>query len=224
MRDLLTYVGMALILLLTAAVAAPFFIDFDAYRRRIAEELSVASGVQVTLNGPISLRLLPTPRFAAEDLQWSGDWGAVHAEKAFFELALPGLIGGRLQFSRARLDDAEISVETQKGWAVKNLPATQVDDLVLHRARVIFLRDGAPALRLENLELAANAPSLAGPFSARGSFALGGKQVAFTLATDVLAKDVLPLKANLTGLDETGRLELDGRLNLAAAPLFDGDA
>jgi hypothetical protein len=228
MRDLLTYVGIALILVLTAAVAAPFFIDFDAYRGRIAEELSSGLGAQVTLNGPISLRLLPTPRFSAENLQWSGDWGAVHAEKAFFELALPGLIGGRLQFSRARLDDCEITVETQKGWqkgsAEKNLPAAQFDDLALHRAKVIFLRDGVPALRLEKLELAANAPSLAGPFSARGSLILAGRQVAFTFATDELTKDLLPLKANLTWPGETGRVNLDGRLNLAAAPLFAGEA
>ncbi|MGO9942358.1 MAG: hypothetical protein ACLPIC_06250 [Rhodoblastus sp.] len=224
MRDLLTYLGIALILALTAAVAAPFFIDFDAYRGRIAEELSAGLGAQVTLNGPISLRLLPTPRFSAEKLRWSGDWGSVKANKGFFELTLPGLIGGRLQFSRTRLDDCEIIIETQNLGAAKNLPATQFDDLVLHRATVTFLRDGAPALRLENLELAGNAPSLAGPFSARGSFPLADKEVAFTFASDVLAKDLLPLKANLTLPGESGRLELDGRLDFAAAPLFAGEA
>jgi hypothetical protein len=44
MRDLLTYIGIAVIVLLTAAVAAPWLIDFDSYRGRLAEELTAASG------------------------------------------------------------------------------------------------------------------------------------------------------------------------------------
>jgi hypothetical protein len=224
LRDLLTYLGIVLIVVLTAALAAPFLIDFDAFRSRIAEEISVASGAQATLNGPISLRLLPVPRFSAQDFQLSGDFGSIHAQKAFFELSLPGLIGGRLQFSRARLDDCEILIETQMLRAHESLPSTQWDNLLLHRAKLTFLRGGEPALRLENLELAAQAPSPDGPFQGRGSLSLAGEKVAFSFASDLMAKGLLPLKASLIRPGEAGQLDLDGILNLAAAPLFEGQA
>jgi hypothetical protein len=224
MRDLLTYFGIALILLLTAAFAAPFVIDFDAFRSRIAEEISAASGAQAALNGPISLSLLPVPRFSAENFQLSGDFGSVHARKAVFELSLPALIGGRWQFSHARLDDGDIRIETQMLRAHDILPAAQWDDLVLHRANLSFLRGGEPVLRLENLELAAQAPAPAGPFQGRGSLTLAGEKVAFSFASDLLAKKQLPLKANLSWPGEAGRLDLDGALNLVAAPAFEGQA
>ena len=224
MRDLLTYIGIALIALLTAAVAAPWLIDFDSYRGRLAEELAAASGAQVALNGPISLSLLPTPRFTAEDFQMSGDFGAIRAQKALFELSLPALIQGKLQFSQARLDDADIAIETEKN-GLRLLPAaTQFDNLALHRANFSFLRGGAPALKLDGVELAASAPSLAGPFQGRGSFPLFGQRLGFAFASDLYAKGLLPLKASLTMPGDVGRLELDGRLNFAAAPVFEGQA
>jgi hypothetical protein len=222
MRDPLTYLGIALILLLTAAFAAPFVIDFDAFRSRIAEEISAASGAQAALNGPISLRLLPVPSFSAQNFQLSGDFGSVHARKAVFELSLPALIGGRWQFSHARLDDGDIRIETQMLRAREILPAAQWDDLVLHRARLSFLRGGEPALRLENLELAAQAPAPAGPFLGKGSLTLAGEIVAFSFASDLLAKGLLPLKASLSWPGEARRLDLDGALHLAAAPAFEG--
>ena len=104
MRDLLTYIGIALIAVLSAALAAPFVIDFDHWRPQIADRLSSVSGAQVTLGGPISMRLLPTPRFSAQSFGLNSDFCAVRAENAFFELSLPSLIQGRLQFAAVRLD------------------------------------------------------------------------------------------------------------------------
>ena len=224
MRDLLTYIGIAVIVLLTAAFAAPLLIDFDAYRGQLAEELASATGAQVELNGPISLSLLPTPRFSAENFQMSADFGAVRAEKAVFELSLPALIQGKLQFSQARLDNAELSIETEKSWLRKLPAATQFDNLVLRRAKVNLLRSGAPALTLEDVDLIASAPSLAGPFQGRGSLSLFGEKHIFSFASDLFEKGQLPLKASLTSLGETGRLELDGRLSFAAALVFEGQA
>ncbi len=100
--------------MLSAALAAPLVIDFDHWRPQIAEKLSSASGAQVTLGGPISLRLLPTPRFSAQNFGLKGDFGAVRAENAFFELSLPSLLQGRLQFAAVRLDGADISIATDK--------------------------------------------------------------------------------------------------------------
>lgn len=224
MRDLLTYIGIGLIVLLSAALAAPYFIDFDAYRARIADGIASASGVRVALRGPISLRLLPTPQLSAQNFELSGGFGAVRAKTAFIELALPALIEGRLQFSQLRLDDSDIVVETEKAQASDIAAAVQFDNLLLHRARVTFPRAGAPALSANIVELAASAPSLAGPFKGRGALAIANEKVSFSFAGDVLAKRLLPLKASLVWPGEKGRLDLDGRLNFTAAPVFEGQA
>jgi hypothetical protein len=221
MRDLLTYIGIALIVALSAALAAPFVIHFDVWRGRIADELSSVSGAKVTLGGPIALRLLPTPRLSAQKFGFIGDFGAVRARHAFFELALPALIQGRLRFAAVRLDGADIAIAMDKA----RLPGAgaQFDRLALHDAKLTLSQSGAPPLRLEGLDLVAHAPSLAGPFQGRGAAGLGRDKVKFTFASDALAKGLLPLKASLTLPGEAGKAEFDGRLNFAAVPAFEGE-
>jgi hypothetical protein len=223
MRDFLTYIGIALILLLSAALAAPFLIDFNAWRPRIAEELSSVSSARVALNGPIALRLLPTPRLSAEKIAVAGAFGEARAEHAFFELALPALIGGRLRFTAIRLDRADVSIAVDKVRPGGDVPA-QIDRLALHDSRLTWTQPGAPPLRLEGLDLVAGAPSLAGPFQARGGFAAAAGRVAFTFASDALAKGFLPVKASLTGPGEMGRADFEGRLSFAGGPAFEGEA
>jgi len=147
MRDLLTYIGIALIAVLSAALAAPFVIDFDDWRPQIADELSSVSGAQVTLGGPISMRLLPTPRLSAQKFGFARDFGSVRAENAFFELSLPSLIQWRLQFAAVRLDGADISIATDKARLPGGAEA-QFDRLTLHDARLTLTQPGASPLRL----------------------------------------------------------------------------
>ena len=78
-------------------------------------------------------------------------------------------------------------------------------------------------MRLEGVDLVAQAPSLSGPFQGHGAAVVGGEKVKFAFASDALAKGLLPLKASLTGPGELGKAEFDGRLNFAGAPAFDGE-
>ena len=223
MRELLTYIGIGLIILLTAALAAPFLIDFDAHRARVAEEIASVSGAQVALNGPISLRLLPTPQFQAENIEVSGSAGSLRAKAAFLELSLPALIQGRLQFSQARCEICDMTIETATPIAAHAV-ALQFDQLVLRGARIALVRKGAPGLLVENLDLSANAPALDGPWRGQGAFRAGGEKIAFSFASDALAKKTMPFKASLTAPEETGRLELDGRFDFTDDPRFEGQA
>ena len=222
MRDLLTYIGIALIAVLSAALAAPFVIDFDNWRPQIAKQLSSASGAQITLGGPISLRLLPTPRLSAQSFGLESDFGEVRADNAFFELSLPSLLQGRLQFAAVRLDGADISIATDKARLPGGAEA-QFDRLALHDAKLTLSQSGAPPLRLEGLDLVAQAPSLSGPFQGHGAAVAGGEKVKFTFASDALAKGLLPIKASVTGSDEMGKADFDGRLSFVGPPAFEGE-
>lgn len=222
MRDLLTYFGIALIVVLSVAFAAPYVLDFDSFRSRIAEELTLASGAQMRLNGPIAVRFLPTPRFSAENFDISGDSGRLHADKALFALSLPSLLQGRLEFSRASFLGADIVIDADRARAPA-VGSLQFDNLVLRRARVTIARKEAPAVEISGLDLAVQVPTLQGPFNGRGSFDAHGRKVAYSFATDIIAKNLLPLKASLTWPDELAKLDLDGRVNLAQTPVFEGE-
>ncbi|HUO53642.1 MAG TPA: hypothetical protein VMU18_02785 [Rhodoblastus sp.] len=224
MRDLLTYIGIALILALSAAFAAPYVLDFDAYRARIAAELSQASGARVRLDGPIALRFLPTPRFSAQNVGLAGAFGHIEAKKARFALALPGLLQGRLQFTRAALEDANIVIDADKAARSRPPLALQFDNLTLRRARVAILRGGATAVEIDGLGLVADFPGPQGPFKGHGGFESQGARIAFSFGTDSLAKNILPLKASLTWPGETAQLDLDGGVSFDNGPIFEGAA
>lgn len=219
MRDLLTWIGIAAIALLSLLLAAPVLVDFDAYRGRVAEEFSSALGAKVALNGPISLSILPTPRFSAQNFALSGDFGSVKAEGAFFELSLPALMQGRLQFSAARLDGAEIatSVGVARRLFVSGA-ALQFDALALRNARLVLTESGAPPLVLDLPAFDGQAGSLAGPFKGQGVLARWGEQLKFSLASDAMDRTALPFKLNIARAGEAGRAEFDGRLDFSARP------
>ena len=223
MRDFLTYIGVALIALLSAIFAAPYVVDFNAFRPNIAAELSRATGARARLDGRIALHFLPTPRFSAEDIDISGDFGRIRAKNAVFTLAAPGLLRGKLQFTTAVLDDADVVLDADGRRAPALAGDLQFDDFALRRADVTILRGGVAAVRIEGLDLAARIPGPQGPFDARGTFEWQGRRVAFTLASDVLAKNVLPLKASLAWPEGVGRIEFDGRVDFGKSA-FEGDA
>ena len=223
MRDFLTYFGVALIALLSAIFAAPYVVDFNALRPNMAAELSRMTGATARLDGTIALHFLPTPRFSAEDIDISGDFGRIHAKNAVFMLAAPGLLKGKLQFIRAEFDDADVALDADRPGAPALAGDMQFDDFALRRADVTIWRGGVAAARIEGLDLDARIPGPRGPFEGRGAFDWQGRRLAFVLATDVRTNNVLPLKASLIWPEDMGRVDFDGRVDFSASA-FEGDA
>ena len=69
MRDLITLVATALILLLTAALAGPWFIDWTAHRGWVESELARLTATRVKVNGEVDLKLLPVPKLSLRDVR-----------------------------------------------------------------------------------------------------------------------------------------------------------
>ena len=239
MRESLTFLGLLLIVLLTAALAAPVFVDFNAHRAVIAGQLSQASGAQVRLDGPLQLRLLPKPQLTAANIEIAGAAGSIKAGEAHFALALMALLQGRLQFTEAGFDDAQIILDPAQLAQTRNPgDRVQFEQLQLRRAHLIVLREGSPAFELDDVTLAASAPSLDGPFQGAGdarafgekrmgdktfgAISIGGTKFSFRFATEAFAKGALPLKALLKFSGAS--LDLDGRLSGGGDPVFDGQA
>ncbi|MGH7124914.1 MAG: AsmA family protein, partial [Stellaceae bacterium] len=73
-----TAIGLAILMFtaLAGLLLAPQFVDLERYRPQIAERISAWSGRPVTLGGPISLSLLPSPHVSVQDLSVANIPGA----------------------------------------------------------------------------------------------------------------------------------------------------
>ncbi|MDF1722640.1 MAG: AsmA-like C-terminal region-containing protein [Minwuia sp.] len=68
MRVLMAVVAGVALLVVAGLFAAPFLIDADSYRDGIAAEAETLLDQPVRMDGPVSFRLLPTPRLRAENV------------------------------------------------------------------------------------------------------------------------------------------------------------
>jgi uncharacterized protein involved in outer membrane biogenesis len=64
--------GIALVLGLSAALAAPFFIDWSSQRHFLEARAGEIIGRTVEFAGPLEVRLVPFPRLTARDVRIGG--------------------------------------------------------------------------------------------------------------------------------------------------------
>jgi hypothetical protein len=206
------YLGIVLLFVIGAALAAPFVVDWNGYRDNLETYGRKLTGRTVTINGPISVRLFPWPRLMAEDVSLANPKGfdrpaMMNARGITMELALAGLFNGEIRVETIAIDHPVISltrlVDGRGNWVFEpdealrkthlleqvKLDQIKISDGVLQLRDVG--RDVSKTLTAVNLVLAANA--IEGPWRVRGSADLG------TLPLDILVsssewKDAEPFR------------------------------
>lgn len=68
MQHSLLGLGLALIAAIVAALAAPLFVDWNAWRPEFEQRASALVGTPVSIRGPIEASILPTPAFVMRDV------------------------------------------------------------------------------------------------------------------------------------------------------------
>lgn len=115
MRHAVLIIGTVLALVLAAAAILPPLIDWSAYGGPIAARVQAATGRPVTIDGPIALRLLPTPSLSAGAVSIGNPAGMpgtlVRVEKLRLRLALGPLLGGKVRLEALELDKPELTLE-----------------------------------------------------------------------------------------------------------------
>lgn len=221
MRDILTVLALLLVLLLSAALAVPYFIDWDAERGLIEAQLSKLIGEQVKIRGGIDLKLLPTPylQLANVEVRDPAATVDVRADELHLEIALPSLMRGEVDFVEARLVRPQLRLRIENDSLQLPAPAHEFSGQMQFER--IAIEDGAvriddPAtgrsFAFKNIALNANAEALTGPYNADGQFVVGGPPTTFSLSTGQRQGDRLHFKLIL---DENGtqpRADLDGDL------------
>ena len=225
---LFAFLGSLLVLLLVAALVAPPYVDWNQYKNRFEREASRALGVPVAVGGKTSARLLPLPSITFTDLTVGdpGDDGPkLRADSFTMDVELAPLLrgevvivdmqmdaplvelrlgaDGRLHMPRFAKYGAQISgtdVEIQN-IAIKNGTIKLRDDR--------FGRD----VSIGNINAAASARSLLGPWRGQGIVELGDERYRISLSTGQWQADsTIMVKLDLEMQSLPYLFEVDGPL------------
>ena len=228
-RYVLTIIAVALVAVMSAALVAPMLIDWSAHRAQIEARLRAISGANVSLTGPVELRLLPTPYLAlgAGSLSAPGpDGPKLSFNSARLELALLELASGRVRFSDISVDKPVLTIGRGADGALRlptlpigRLQSTGVDRLIARNGRVrVAGVASAPASEIEGVDIDAAVPSLDGPARLAGQFSgPEGAPVVFRLASQKPEPEGTPLRVEVDAGPSWPAGEFEGALEGDAA-------
>ena len=127
MRDSLTALAGAVVLVLVAALAVPPFIDWSAHRALIDRTLSDSLGAGARSEGAIDLRLLPSPHLRLARLRLGAEDGpALDAQAVDAEIALAPLLKGEVRFVQTSVERAGLTDDRGPAFSRVELATTLV--------------------------------------------------------------------------------------------------
>lgn len=220
LRETLTILAVVLLLALTAALAAPLFVDWSAHRGWIEERLSAALGGEVTLSGDISLRLLPAPRLEVAGASWRAAGGGLRldADRVQLEAAVAPLLQGVVRFVEASVERPRLAATLDANGALA-LPTPgerggviAFERMELRNGEIAIARAGGERLSVDGVDIVADAASLLGPFRGSGSYAVAGGRAGFRFGAGVAEDDRLRVKFSTEPVSGAPQFDLDGAL------------
>ena len=125
MKRVLWAIGGLVVLLVAAVLIGPGLVDWNQYKGDIQKQARNATGRELTINGDISITVLPAPALIVNDVLLANIEGA--ASKNMLRLkylevriALAPLLAGRIEVERIKLVNPEIELEVladgRKNW------------------------------------------------------------------------------------------------------------
>ena len=119
MKKLLIGIAVIVVLLVAAALAAPFFIPVDTYKGQLIAAVKQATGRDLTINGKVSLSIIPSLAVEAHDVAFSNPPGAASKNMATLSalelrLKLLPLLSRRVVLDELVLVDPVIALEVDK--------------------------------------------------------------------------------------------------------------
>lgn len=236
-------------LIVAVLLAAPLFIDADSYKPRVAAAIRDLTGRDLTIAGPVRLRLLPSPRLEAEDIRLSNMPGGkatsmIEAKSLRMAVGLFPLLAKRLDISELKLVEPRIALEVtadgranydfaptpqQPGTAGAAAPKAAGEGYRITAERII-VENGTVSLvdarakrevRLEQIALTASLQGVPAPATLNGTMVANGVRVALEVHLAAPQGARQPVEAVLKVDD--GDLRLAGAIeDVAKAPRYAG--
>lgn len=183
-------------LVLSAALIAPYFIDWTSYRADFEREMSRILGSEVRVEGDASARLLPFPSVTFSDVVVDGttDTPAMTIGTFSMDAELAPFLRGEVLIFDMRLERPVLHVEMDGegaiDWAERAaLPYFDARHIRLERVSVsdgsILLRHAASGRThsIDDLDAELSARSLAGPWRLDGTARIDGLTTALSVST-----------------------------------------
>ena len=146
------YFGVLLLMVVGAALLAPFVVNWNAYRENLESYGRNITGRDVAINGDISARLFPWPRLVLNDVSIANPIGFVgtpiaNAKTITMQLNLAGLMGGEILVDTITVDQPVVSLWRQASgkfnWTFTPEKALQDSNLLAHvKLDQIIVQDG----------------------------------------------------------------------------------
>ena len=229
-----TLLGLALILIaaIAAALAAPAFVDWNAWRTTFESRASALAGAPVKIRGDIVATILPQPSFLLNDIEIGGPAG-LRAAQLQGLLSLGPLVRGVIEAEELVLRRPSMGVVIESGGQVTfPLPGPRLatDQLAISRISIINgtlkVEDRANGVVHEFEDVRANGElrSLLGPFRLDVAAKLGDRRWSARINLGRVGPDSSGrLRLSVESAEAGISLDTDGMLAVAdALPRFDG--
>lgn len=136
---LIFFILSAIALLLVAAVIGPSFVDWNKYKPQIVTQVKNATGLDVTVNGDLSLSVIPSPRVKIEELVVASPHkiqfdNLLSMKSAEVSVALLPLLQKQIKVDSVTLVEPDIQIEIMEdgmpSWQTEKLKkAEEVSDV-----------------------------------------------------------------------------------------------
>ncbi len=136
LKSPLTIIGILLILVAGALGLGPYFVNWNDHKAEFQRQASLVTGRDVTISGPVNVRLFPWPRLTASDVRISNPAGSLvpdllRVEGVDAEISAPALLSGRIEFRKVTLVRPVLALERlangNTSWSIN--PARSLQDL-----------------------------------------------------------------------------------------------
>ncbi|WP_102866878.1 AsmA family protein [Pseudovibrio exalbescens] len=235
-------IGTALIVALVAALVAPMFIDWSAYRATFERYGETILGHNVAVLGDADVSLLPTPSISFTDVRVGEVEDPLLVVSRFSgRIELPALLRGEIRVLDMRLEQPDLRMSLDEQGNLDLLRGTPHDSVMefLEPSSVVFdsieIVDGSfslidartgDSLRGVNGNFIASARSLEGPFKLDGAISMEGVPYTLRIGTGRRTADKrLRVKAQVSPASMPAQFTLDGELwEENGHPFYEGTA
>lgn len=243
MNSFLLSLTVLLIVALSALFAVPYFVDFNDYRDVFEAQATKVMGREVTVRGPVELRLLPVPELRFDQVTVAAAEGGtalpfMEAETLQASLNVGALLRGTIETQQLTLVDPVLRLQVNEdgsgAWndvglneAALPFAPKQVafDSVTITSGRIEIYRRGAQTAAIEDIDGEATAASLSGPYKVSATYRIDDDRQEIHFSTGAADEaGEFRLKARVNELNSGTTLLLDGQVGgLRATPHFDGD-